>query len=139
MCSLAFFVYEYASNDEVRLNNMTIVILNVQLIIFSLLVLFKIVIDENSNTKLVRHLFFWIFSAIVLRAVIFSIHDGLHPYLVANYIEIYKAPWMELFINAFGLLYDLFLLIGICLIGRESSDRLCFRSLSFSRNKAPHR
>jgi hypothetical protein len=89
--SVLFFCCDYLTHNEDKLNSTSIVLYYLEHLVLGCFVIAGLVTDQDSRYSLIREPGFWICTAIIIEAVVFVVFDGLHPYLVENYIQIYKS------------------------------------------------
>jgi hypothetical protein len=89
--SVLFFIWDYISHDNLKYNISTLVIFDLQHVILCCLIVGKLAIDPNTPTRLIDHPYFWICTGRMAFALTGFIIDGLHPYLVENFIEVYQS------------------------------------------------
>jgi hypothetical protein len=125
--SIVFFLYEYFNNNEVRLNYITIIVFRLQCIMLGCLTIARLVMDENNSANLTGEPFFWICAGQVLVSIVIIICDGLHPYLVTNYIEIYnRYHWLIYVSPVASMVVSFCNAYAFILCGKRYQDRLSF-------------
>jgi hypothetical protein len=130
-----FFLYDYFAHSNLQINYLSGVIFYLQHIIIGGWIIGRLAMGETI-VVLTRDPFFWIcVGRIVLSLVeIFSV--GLHPYLVANFIEIYKSPFFN-YSESFALIFLNFCYFyAFLLCAMQLQNRLSFSFLKPSQNKA---
>jgi hypothetical protein len=130
-----FFLYDYFSHDNSQINYRTGVIFYFQHIIIGGWIIGRLVMTESSII-LTREPFFWVCTGRIVLSLVEIFSVGLHPYLVENFIEIYKSPfflysqwWAMIFLN-FCYFY------AFLLCAMQLQNRLSFSFLKPSQNKA---
>jgi hypothetical protein len=134
IASQLFFLRDYFTHDDSRYSYLTIVILHLQCIALSCWVISKLVMKERS-IPMVKNPFFWISAGSIGVGIVSIVCGGLHPFLVAHYIQIYKTALLGYIQDFFELIVDLCYLYAIILCGKRYPDRLTFSKLF--QNKAP--
>jgi hypothetical protein len=134
--SMMFFIFDYVNNNEVKVNYRSIIICNVQQIIMSWLVIYRLVTNQNNTNRLPAEPYFWICAGRIITALMAFIFYGLHPYMVENLLEVYKSRELKS-IMQIGFLFEAIcnFIAMFCCGKRYPDSRLSFSKPS--QNKAP--
>jgi hypothetical protein len=136
---ICFSLYEYFHNEELRLNSSTIVIFHTLCIILSCCVIGKLVLNESTLIKLTEEPFFWLCAGQILLSIVLAILEGLQPYLVSNFIELYfKYPWIMGIAPFVSIVAAFFNFYALILCAKRYPDRLRFSFSKLFQNKVHH-
>jgi hypothetical protein len=130
-----FFLRDYFTHDDSTLRYLSIVTLHLQCVMLSCWVISKLVINEMSTT-LVNNPFFWVCFGTIIVGIVTIVCDGLHPFLVANYIEVYKNRLLLEIEDLSELILDLSYMYAIILCRIHYSNNFSF--FKPFQNKEPH-
>jgi hypothetical protein len=136
LSSELFFCFDYLQSNNILVNHFSAVIYYLQVIVFSCLVIFKIITkdDDAKSINLYNNPQFWFFGSVLFPCLIELIFDGLHSYLVQQHIDIYKSAFLKKG-SAYGtLFFDLCIFYSFFLSGKQEPNRL--QLISLFHNKA---
>jgi hypothetical protein len=136
IASMSFFIVDYVTNTEVKLNYRSLIICNFQQVIMSWVVIYRLVTSQGNVNKITDEPYFWICAGRIVVALVSLIYYGLHPYMVENFIEVYKRDELTVLIRLGFIFAAICNFLAVFLCGKRYPDS----RLSFSKpfqNKAP--
>jgi hypothetical protein len=129
-----FFLYGYFTGDNSQINNLTSSIFYLQHIVIGGIIIWKMATHEFS-VALIKEPFFWVCAGRIILSLIDICLDGLHSYLVNNYIEIYRSAFLENVQPLAGVFLTFCYFYAFFLCAKRSPERLSF---SFLRQEIGH-
>ncbi|HEX6915849.1 MAG TPA: hypothetical protein VF145_11445 [Chitinophagaceae bacterium] len=86
---IVFWSEYYLPDSEIHYNNLSVVVFYTEMVIISFVSVARLVMDEMNATRLTIQPLFWIATGTLFNAIVTIPIDGLQPFLLDNYLEIY--------------------------------------------------
>jgi hypothetical protein len=133
--SSLFFICDYLLGSEYELNPITIEIYCLEHIIFSCLVIARLVIDEGRATKLSNEPTYWLCAGMIINSLVVMICDGLQTFLVEHYMEVYGSTVLLQLKPYSTLLLSFCYFYTFSLCGKQHHERFSYTLLKKSKIK----
>lgn len=89
VASMIFFIADFFSAGQSGFNSISYIISAVEYMLFSCILLSKLIMDDTRPVYLVREPYFWIAAVVIIFSLVAVVITGLHSFIVRNHVTLF--------------------------------------------------